>query len=138
MADFELKFGSAKDWCYIFCCPPLPTHCAAKFSLMPPAPSYAIGDPKPSRDEDQTQPPHCLLCPPLEVLERDRIDAFTTRSSRGNQLACIFVRPFPSSTFYPKPKFTLLYSHGNACDVGQMSHFFLPLSSRINCNIFGY
>lgn len=35
-------------------------------------------------------------------------------------------------------RFTLLFSHGNAVDLGQMTSFFVGLGQRINCNIFGY
>jgi len=35
-------------------------------------------------------------------------------------------------------RFTLLHSHGNAVDLGQMSSFYMGLGSRINCNIFSY
>lgn len=36
------------------------------------------------------------------------------------------------------PKFTILFSHGNAVDLGQMSSFYLGLGTRIGCNIFSY
>lgn len=35
-------------------------------------------------------------------------------------------------------RFTLLFSHGNAVDLGQMTSFFVGLGQRINCNIFSY
>ncbi|XP_029772231.1 alpha/beta hydrolase domain-containing protein 17A [Suricata suricatta] len=38
----------------------------------------------------------------------------------------------------PLPRYTLLFSHGNAVDLGQMSSFYIGLGSRINCNIFSY
>lgn len=38
----------------------------------------------------------------------------------------------------PNPKYTILFSHGNAVDLGQMSSFYLGLGTRINCNIFSY
>ncbi|EFB22858.1 hypothetical protein PANDA_015524, partial [Ailuropoda melanoleuca] len=34
--------------------------------------------------------------------------------------------------------YTLLFSHGNAVDLGQMSSFYVGLGSRINCNVFSY
>ncbi|KAI5095227.1 abhydrolase domain containing 17Aa, partial [Silurus meridionalis] len=34
--------------------------------------------------------------------------------------------------------FTVLFSHGNAVDLGQMSSFYIGLGTRINCNIFSY
>lgn len=35
-------------------------------------------------------------------------------------------------------RFTVLFSHGNAVDMGQMSSFYIGLGTRINCNIFSY
>ncbi|CAF87875.1 unnamed protein product, partial [Tetraodon nigroviridis] len=35
-------------------------------------------------------------------------------------------------------RFTVLFSHGNAVDLGQMSSFYVGLGTRINCNIFSY
>ena len=36
----------------------------------------------------------------------------------------------------PNARYTILFSHGNAVDLGQMSSFYMGLGSRINCNIF--
>ncbi len=33
-------------------------------------------------------------------------------------------------------RYTLLFSHGNAVDLGQMCSFYIGLGSRINCNIW--
>lgn len=41
-------------------------------------------------------------------------------------------------TLYLYFRFTLLFSHGNAVDLGQMTTFFIGLGQRINCNIFSY
>lgn len=38
----------------------------------------------------------------------------------------------------PLLRFTVLFSHGNAVDLGQMSSFYIGLGSRIGCNIFSY
>ncbi|TKC37822.1 hypothetical protein EI555_021530 [Monodon monoceros] len=64
--------------------------------------------------------------------EKDAIECFTTRTSKGNRIACMFVRCSPNA------KYTSLFSHGNAVDLGQMSGFYIGLGSRINCNIFSY
>ena len=53
-------------------------------------------------------------------------------TARGNRIACMFVKCAPNA------RFTILHSHGNAVDLGQMSSFYLGLGSRINCNIFSY
>ena len=42
------------------------------------------------------------------------------------------------SLFCVPYRFTILFSHGNAVDLGQMSSFYIGLGTRINCNIFSY
>ena len=51
---------------------------------------------------------------PHGMEELSNVDIFYTRTRRNNKIACIFVRPSTS------PRFTLLFSHGNAVDLGQM------------------
>ena len=38
----------------------------------------------------------------------------------------------------PKCKYTLLFSHGNAVDIGQMSSFYVWLSDHLCIDIFAY
>ncbi|XP_030015827.1 alpha/beta hydrolase domain-containing protein 17A-like [Sphaeramia orbicularis] len=64
--------------------------------------------------------------------ELDVTDVFLTRSSRGNRVGCMYIRCAPNA------RFTVLFSHGNAVDLGQMSSFYIGLGTRINCNIFSY
>ncbi|XP_076135104.1 alpha/beta hydrolase domain-containing protein 17A [Alosa pseudoharengus] len=64
--------------------------------------------------------------------ELDATEVFLTRSSRGNRVGCMYIRCAPSA------RFTILFSHGNAVDLGQMSSFYIGLGTRINCNIFSY
>ena len=64
--------------------------------------------------------------------ELEKLEVFLTRTERGHQIACLFVRC--TST----PKYTILFSHGNAVDIGQMSSFYYGLGSRLDCNIFTY
>ena len=57
------------------------------------------------------------------------------QTRRGNRIACMFVKcPDDAS----KSKYTLLYSHGNAVDLGLMSTFFIWLSHRLQMDIFSY
>lgn len=60
------------------------------------------------------------------------MDVFLTRSNRGNRVCCMYIRCAPNA------RFTVLFSHGNAVDLGQMSSFYIGLGTRINCNIFSY
>ena len=64
--------------------------------------------------------------------EKENLEVFYTRTARGNRIACMFVKCAPNA------RFTILHSHGNAVDLGQMSSFYLGLGTRINCNIFSY
>ncbi|XP_055717452.1 alpha/beta hydrolase domain-containing protein 17A isoform X2 [Salvelinus fontinalis] len=64
--------------------------------------------------------------------ELDATEVFFTRSSRGNRVGCMYIRCAPTA------RFTVLFSHGNAVDLGQMSSFYIGLGTRINCNIFSY
>lgn len=64
--------------------------------------------------------------------ELEKLEAFLTRTERGHQIACLFVRCTNN------PKYTILFSHGNAVDLGQMSSFYYGLGSRLDCNIFTY
>lgn len=67
--------------------------------------------------EDNTQ--ELVLSERAEWQFNDRelgfIECFTARSSRGNKVACMMVQPVKT------PLFTILFSHGNAVDLGQMS-----------------
>ncbi|XP_032805824.1 alpha/beta hydrolase domain-containing protein 17C-like isoform X2 [Petromyzon marinus] len=70
-----------------------------------------------------------------QVVDRSgRTDGFfpAVWTSRGSRLACMFVRCAPDAPF------TLLFSHGNAVDLGQMSSFYLGLGTRLGCNVFSY
>ncbi|XP_027012995.1 alpha/beta hydrolase domain-containing protein 17A [Tachysurus fulvidraco] len=64
--------------------------------------------------------------------ELDVTEVFLTRTSRGNRVGCMYIRCAPTA------RFTVLFSHGNAVDLGQMSSFYIGLGTRINCNIFSY
>ncbi|XP_022105196.1 protein ABHD17B-like [Acanthaster planci] len=118
------------ELCCLFCCPPCPSRIAAKLAFLPPEPTYTIVT-------DETGTKGTLnLTERAEWQYSDRelesIEVFYTRNKRGNRTACMFVRCAPN------PKYTLLFSHGNAVDIGQMSSFYIGLGSRINCNIFSY
>ena len=56
------------------------------------------------------------------------------RSASACFLTSLSSRPLPPLSL----RFTVLFSHGNAVDLGQMSSFYIGLGTRINCNIFSY
>jgi len=116
---------------YLFCCPPLPSRIAAKLAFLPPPITYDFTP----VDSGETKY-HIKFNDKAEWQYTDsdvqNIEGFYARTSRGNRIACIFVRCCPNA------RYTILFSHGNAVDLGQMSSFYLGLGMRINCNIFSY
>ncbi|CAG9581664.1 unnamed protein product [Danaus chrysippus] len=122
--------NSFSELCCLFCCPPCPGKIAAKLAFLPPEPTYAF-------TPDETGSKFSLTLTEraewqYSEREKENIEGFYSRTSRGNRIACLFVRCSPNA------RFTILFSHGNAVDLGQMSSFYLGLGTRINCNIFSY
>lgn len=128
---------SFSELCCLFCCPPCPGRIASKLAFLPPEPSYDL-----KAEDDASSGGAGAGKFALTLLDRadwqygDRekecFEAFYARSSRGNRIACLFVKCSTNA------RFTLLFSHGNAVDLGQMTSFFIGLGQRINCNIFSY
>ncbi|XP_031156848.1 alpha/beta hydrolase domain-containing protein 17C [Sander lucioperca] len=120
---------SLGELCWLFCCPPCPSRIAAKLAFLPPEPTYSV-----HADASGVTSLHLTERADWQYSQRelDAVEVFTTRSSRGNRVGCMFVRCAPNS------RYTLLFSHGNAVDLGQMCSFYIGLGSRINCNVFSY
>ncbi|KAL0381773.1 UNVERIFIED_CONTAM: Alpha/beta hydrolase domain-containing protein 17B [Sesamum angustifolium] len=94
---------------------------AAKFAFFPPnPPSYKL-----VRD-DMTG---LLLLSPFPHRENVEIMRLPTR--RGTEIVAMYVR-------HPMASSTLLYSHGNAADLGQMYELFIELSIHLRVNLLGY
>lgn len=94
---------------------------ASKFAFFPPTPpSYTV-----AADES------CggALCIP-EVPRRDEVEVLKLRTRRGNDIVAVYVT-------HHKANATLLYSHGNAADLGQMYELFVELSLRLRVNLMG-
>lgn len=120
---------SFSELCCLFCCPPCPGQIASKLAFLPPEPTYSFVP-----DETSTKFTLSLTDRAewqYSQRELDSAEAFYARSSRGNRIGCIYIRT-------PNPRYTILFSHGNAVDLGQMSSFYVGLGSRIKCNIFSY
>lgn len=121
---------SLTELCCLFCCPPCPSKIASKLAFLPPEATYSLM----CDDSGSRWTLHLSERADWQYSsrEKDAIECFMTRTSRGNRIACMFVRCSPSA------RYTLLFSHGNAVDLGQMSSFYIGLGSRINCNVFSY
>lgn len=121
---------SFSELCCLFCCPPCPSKIASKLAFLPPEPTYSLM----CDDSGSRWTLHLSERADWQysAREKDAVECFMTRTSRGNRIACMFVRCSPNA------RYTLLFSHGNAVDLGQMSSFYIGLGSRINCNVFSY
>ncbi|KAF5198516.1 Alpha/beta hydrolase domain-containing protein 17C [Thalictrum thalictroides] len=95
---------------------------AAKFAFFPPTPpSYTV-----ITDELCAGK---LVIP--EIPRRENLDVLKLRTRRGNEILAVHLK-------HPKATSTILYSHGNAADLGQMFELFVELSIRLRINIMGY
>jgi hypothetical protein len=101
---------------------------AAKFAFFPPnPPSYTV-----VTDESLSAVSGGFttrLCIP-EVPRKDEVDFLKLRTRRGNEIVAVHIK-------HPRASATLLYSHGNAADLGQMFELFVELSNRLRINLMG-
>ena len=94
---------------------------AAKFAFFPPnPPSYRVVEHESCGGR--------LYIP--EVRRRDDVDVLKLRTRRGNDIVAVHIK-------HPKASATLLYSHGNAADLGQMFELFVELCNRLRVNLMG-
>ncbi|CAJ2666018.1 unnamed protein product [Trifolium pratense] len=102
---------------------------AAKFAFFPPQPpSYTVTVSETTTTGDNS--PVTKLSIP-EVPMKENVDVLKLKTRRGNEIAAVYVK-------YHRPTCTMLYSHGNAADLGQMFELFVELSNRLRINVMGY
>eukprot|EP00850_Spirogloea_muscicola_P000752 SM000003S10997 [mRNA] locus=s3:232134:233963:+ [translate_table: standard] len=66
-----------------------------------------------------------------EIPARPTVELRCLQTSRRQEIVAVWVANH-------RAKLTVLYSHGNAVDLGQMHDLFVALSSRLGVNILGY
>ncbi|KAK7340722.1 hypothetical protein VNO77_21433 [Canavalia gladiata] len=94
---------------------------AAKFAFFPPNPaSYGVGI-----DEATGKPKM------TGVATRENVDVLKLCTKRGNSIVAMYIKN-------PSASLTILYSHGNAADLGQMYELFSELSLHLRVNLLGY
>lgn len=92
---------------------------AAKFAFFPPSPpSYKL--------EEAVKGKLGMS----GVAERETVDVLRLDTKRGNQVVAVYIKN-------PTAKLTLLYSHGNAADLGHMYELFYELSAHLRVNLMG-
>ncbi|CAL9768468.1 unnamed protein product [Musa acuminata subsp. burmannicoides] len=94
---------------------------AAKLAFFPPSPpSYEVVTEPESGVVRLSRYPH-----------RENVEVLRLPTRRGTEIVALYVRN-------PMAAFTVLYSHGNAADLGQMYELFLELSIHLRVNLLGY
>ncbi|XP_030468940.2 uncharacterized protein LOC115687475 [Syzygium oleosum] len=94
---------------------------AAKFAFFPPTPpSYEV-----ARDEVTGK----LRVTGVSV--KENVDVLSLPTKRGNEIVALYIKN-------PVAALTVLYSHGNAADLGQMYELFSELSVHLRVNLMGY
>ncbi|GJX11826.1 protein ABHD17B [Tanacetum coccineum] len=94
---------------------------AAKFAFFPPNPAtYKL-----VKDEVTG----LLLLTPFA--HRENVEILKLNTRKGSEIVAVYVR-------HPMASSTVLYSHGNAADLGQMYELFIELSIRLRVNLMGY
>ncbi|URD94172.1 abhydrolase domain-containing protein [Musa troglodytarum] len=95
---------------------------AARFAFFPPEPAtYEVFR------ERGGEGRLCLSGLPPE----NNVEVHLVETRAGNRVVAAFWR-------HPNARFTLLYSHGNAADLGQMFDLFLRLRAHLRVNIMSY
>lgn len=61
---------------------------------------------------------------------RNDVDVMKLCTKRGSEIVAMYVKN-------PKAKLTVLYSHGNAADLGQLYDLFVQLSIHLRVNLMG-
>ncbi|KAE8776781.1 alpha/beta hydrolase domain-containing protein 17A [Hordeum vulgare] len=109
---------------------------AAKFAFFPPdPPSYGVVDEEPPppgvapAGSDAAALSRRVLM--TGVPWREGVEARRLRTRRGTEIIAMYVG-------CPKASLTVLYSHGNAADLGKMYELFIEFSARLHVNIMGY
>ncbi|KAI4388994.1 hypothetical protein MLD38_001269 [Melastoma candidum] len=98
---------------------------AAKFAFFPPVPpSYEV-----SAEGDEVS--GRLRMTGVNVNVKENVDVLRLKTKRGNGIVALYVRN-------PLAALTVLYSHGNAADLGQMCELFAELSAHLKVNLMGY
>ncbi|CAF1124652.1 unnamed protein product [Rotaria sp. Silwood1] len=152
---------SIRDLCCLFCCPPLPSRIAAKLAFLPPEPTYSLHiatdiptstngatDQKPSSSSTSSSTKMPVTDANTSVRytivfaekaewqhsqsDISKLEPYFVTTSRHNRIACLHVNCTSD------PKYYILFSHGNAVDLGQMASFFIILGTRLQCNIISY
>lgn len=101
---------------------------AAKFAFFPPSPpTYQI---KKRDDGKLTVVSSSTPSMPIPNADDTSLDVLLIDTKRGNKIVAFYLRN-------PYARLTLLYSHGNAADLGQLYDLFVQLKLNLRVNLMG-
>ncbi|XP_004300195.1 PREDICTED: alpha/beta hydrolase domain-containing protein 17B [Fragaria vesca subsp. vesca] len=107
---------------------------ASKFAFFPPSPpTYKILHPE-NNDGKLTvvaSPSSTTTSFPLPHAQDNSLDVLLIDNKRGSKIVAFYLRN-------PYARLTLLYSHGNAADLGQLYDLFVQLKVALRVNLIGY
>ncbi|XP_057810327.1 uncharacterized protein LOC131024806 [Salvia miltiorrhiza] len=100
---------------------------AAKFAFFPPTPpTYQVK----KRDDGKLVAVSTTSSLPITI-DDSCLDVLTINTKRGNKIVAFYLRN-------PCARLTVLYSHGNAADLGQLYDLFVQLKANLRVNLIGY
>ncbi|KAM6556596.1 hypothetical protein CsatB_003615 [Cannabis sativa] len=108
------------------------SHLAAKFAFFPPSPpTYGVK----KREDGKLTVVSTTAAPPSMAIscsdDDNSFDVLMIDTKRGNKIVAFYLRN-------PYARLTLLYSHGNAADLGQLYDLFVQLKVNLRVNLMGY
>ncbi|XP_075476998.1 uncharacterized protein LOC142518173 [Primulina tabacum] len=100
---------------------------AAKFAFFPPTPpTYQVK----KRDGGKLVAVSTASCLPIAI-DDSSLDVLCIQTKKGNKIVAFYLRN-------PYARLTVLYSHGNAADLGQLYDLFVQLKANLRVNLIGY
>ncbi|KAL2901264.1 Alpha/beta hydrolase domain-containing protein 17C [Bienertia sinuspersici] len=102
---------------------------AAKFAFFPPSPAtYEVK----KRDSDgKFVAVSTAAAVPIPQGDDPLLNVHVIETKRGNKIVAFYLKN-------PYARLTLLYSHGNAADLGQLYDLFVQLKINLRVNLMGY
>ncbi|KAE9596913.1 hypothetical protein Lal_00007846 [Lupinus albus] len=100
---------------------------ASNFAFFPPSPpTYQL---KKREDGKLTVVSTAVVIP--NAADENSLDVLLVDTKHGNKIVAFYLKN-------PYARLTLLYSHGNAADLGQLYDLFLQLKVNLRVNLMGY
>ncbi|CAN8290379.1 unnamed protein product [Cochlearia groenlandica] len=107
------------------------SHLAAKFAFFPPSPPTYHLTKTPDGKLTAVSSASCSSSSTFPAAGDSSLEVRVVETKRGNKVTAFYLRN-------PNARLTLLYSHGNAADLGQLFDLFVQLKVNLRVNLMGY